>query len=178
MSDEIIDICNENNEIIETSLRTEAHKKGLWHRTSHVWIYNSQKEIFLQLRAKEKKFFPDMWDLAVAGHITTGELPDEVALRETLEEIGLEIRKEDLDFIEIRKQQYLDKDVIENVFHYVFLLKYNGEIEKLQLQSEEVQDIYFIPIETLEKELTNNSHRYTPRGSYWNEIIQAIKTRT
>ncbi len=58
MVDELIDICDENNNLLKIQkMKSEAHRDGLWHRTSHVWIYNSNGEILLQLRAKTKTFF-------------------------------------------------------------------------------------------------------------------------
>ena len=58
MADELIDICDENNNLIDIQkMKSEAHKDGLWHRASHIWIYNSNGEILLQLRAKEKPLY-------------------------------------------------------------------------------------------------------------------------
>ena len=92
MADELIDICDENNNLINVQkTKSEAHKNGLWHRASHIWIYNSNGEILLQLRAKEKPLYPDMWDISAAGHISAGEDPITSGLREVKEEIGLEI---------------------------------------------------------------------------------------
>lgn len=68
MGDELVDICDENNNLHGIRKTTsEAHRAGLWHRASHVWIYNSKGEILLQLRAKEKLLYPDMWDISAAG---------------------------------------------------------------------------------------------------------------
>lgn len=41
MSDEVIDICDENNVIAGKELKSIAHEKGLWHRAAHIWIYTS-----------------------------------------------------------------------------------------------------------------------------------------
>jgi len=53
----------------------------------------------LQLRAKNKKLFPNKWDVSVGGHISAGEEPLTTAVRETKEELGLEISREDLVFV-------------------------------------------------------------------------------
>ena len=53
MTDELIEICDENNNRLgPQKMKSEAHREGLWHRTSHIWIYNSAKEILCQ---KSKK---------------------------------------------------------------------------------------------------------------------------
>ena len=57
MVDELIDIFDENNNALNVQkMKSEAHKLGLWHRASHIWIYNSSGEILLQLRAKKNHF--------------------------------------------------------------------------------------------------------------------------
>ncbi len=76
-------------------MKSEAHREGLWHRAAHIWAYNSKGEILLQLRAKNKRTFPDKWDLSVAGHISASEEPIDSALREIEEEVGLCAKKED-----------------------------------------------------------------------------------
>ena len=59
MADELIDIYDENNKPLGIQkMKSEAHRDGLWHRASHVWIYNSKGEILLQLRAKNKELWP------------------------------------------------------------------------------------------------------------------------
>lgn len=100
MSDELIDIYNEENKPLfgVQKMKSEAHRKGLWHRASHVWIYNSKGEILLQLRAKNKEFWPNMWDISVAGHIGSGEDQLSATVRETEEEVGLRIMPDDLDY--------------------------------------------------------------------------------
>ncbi len=74
MADELIDIVDENNKLTGVrKMKSEAHKKGLWHRASHVWIYNSKNELLIQLRAKDKVTDADRWDMAAAGHVGAGE---------------------------------------------------------------------------------------------------------
>ena len=69
MSDELIDICDEDNNIIGQEFKEVAHDVGSWHRTVHIWFYNAQSEVLLQLRAPNKKLHPNTWDTSVAGHI-------------------------------------------------------------------------------------------------------------
>ncbi len=99
MADELIDICDENNNLLGIrKMKSEAHWEGLWHRAAHTWIYNSRKEVLLQLRAKNKELYPAVWDYAAAGHISAGEEPLDASVRETQEEIGLSAKKEIWNF--------------------------------------------------------------------------------
>lgn len=142
MADELIDICDENNNLLGIQkMKSEAHRTGLWHRAAHVWVYNSKGEILLQLRAKGKSLFPSMWDVSAAGHISAGEEPIVSALRETKEEIGLLVRKEYLELFKIVKWQGIFRQINNKEFYYVYLFKYDKGIADLKIQEEEVETI-------------------------------------
>jgi len=176
MPDELIDIYDEfNNPTNIKKMRNTAHNEGLWHRSAHIWVYNQKGEILLQLRAKDKLFYPNMWDISASGHVGAGEEPITAGLREIKEEIGLKIRKEDLHFFKIKKVKRKYKNLENNEFYYVYILRFDGDISKLKLQNEEVQKIKSIPIEKFKEELKSNSVNYVPHGNYWYEAIDEIK---
>ncbi len=179
MADELIDIYNENNEPLHIKeTKSEAHKNGLWHRSAHIWIYNSQGEILLQLRAKNKDMYPNMWDISAAGHVSAGEEPIASALREMKEEIGLSVKQEYLEFFEIRKVKSIYKKIINNEFDYVYFLKFDDAIDNLILQKEEVAKIQFFSIDKIEAELKQQPEKYVPHGNYWFDVIKKVKENT
>jgi len=176
MADELIDIFDENNKPLNIQkMKSEAHRDGLWHRTAHIWIYNSKKEILLQLRAKDKDIYPDCWDISVAGHVGAGEDEKNAALREIKEEIGLSVKKEELQFVKIRKEVYEFMEFKDAEFYYVYLLKYDGDFKKMCVQKEELQKVKFFPVTELEKELNAKTLRFVSHGKYWDEMIELIK---
>jgi len=176
MADELIDICDETNKLLGIQkMKSEAHKNGLWHRSSHVWIYNSSGEILLQLRADNKEMYPNMWDISAAGHVDAGEEPIVAALREMEEEIGLSIKQEDLEFFKIIKVQAVYKEIVNNEFDYVYFLKFDGDINKLALQKEEVAKIQFLSIDKIKEELQEYPEKYVPHGDYWFDIIKKVR---
>ena len=78
--------------------RAEAHRKGIRHRTSHVWLVrekNHTVQVLLQKRAAVKSF-PGCYDVSSAGHIPAGEGFAASALRELEEELGVSAKAEDL----------------------------------------------------------------------------------
>ena len=94
---EYLDILDEHGEptgkIIE---RTTAHEKGILHRTSHVWIcrkHNSNIQILLQKRSRNKDSNPGCYDISSAGHIPAGSDFIDSALRELQEELGINAKK-------------------------------------------------------------------------------------
>jgi isopentenyldiphosphate isomerase len=89
MSDEIFDVVNENDEVLERRTRSEVHRLGLMHRAVHVLLFNSQGQIFLQLRSMKKDRQPGVWDSSASGHVNSGEEYDACAVREVREELGV-----------------------------------------------------------------------------------------
>lgn len=177
MTDELIDIIDENNRPLNLQkMKSEAHRKGLWHRAAHVWIYNSQGELLLQLRAKSKEHYPGKWDVSASGHVSAGEEPIASALRETKEELGLPVEESNLEFIQTRKKEKNFENVV-NEYYYVYLMKFDGDINSLKIPKEEVEAIQFVPISKVEEELRNCSEKYFPHGDYWFEIINEIEKR-
>ena len=176
MADELINIYNNNNESLgDEKMKSEVQKNGLWHRSAHIWIYNSHGEILLQLRANNKEMYPNMWDISAAGHVDAGEEPIVAALREMKEEIGLSVKQGDLEFFEIRKVQAIYKEIVNNEFDYVYFLKFDGDINELALQEEEVAKIQFLSIDKIEEELKECPEKYVPHGDYWFDVIKKVR---
>ena len=91
MSEEIFDVVNERDEVIDRQPRGEVHRLGLKHRATHVLVFNSRGEVFLQKRSMQKDRQPGLWDSSASGHLNSGEDYDACAVRELQEEIGLAV---------------------------------------------------------------------------------------
>lgn len=93
---ELFDICDEQgNPTGDKVERSEAHAKGICHRTAHIWIAkqeNGRYKVLLQKRSMDKDSFPGRYDTSSAGHIQAGDEPMESALRELGEELGIKAR--------------------------------------------------------------------------------------
>jgi 16S rRNA (adenine1518-N6/adenine1519-N6)-dimethyltransferase len=70
--------------------RSQVHANNLLHRAVHILIFNPAREVFLQLRSRRKDRHPLTWDSSAAGHVNAGEEYDQTAIRELLEELGVE----------------------------------------------------------------------------------------
>jgi isopentenyl-diphosphate delta-isomerase type 1 len=90
MTEEILEIVDNNNRVIGTAGRSEIHKQRFMHRSVHVFLFNSAGELFLQKRAQTKDEFPGYYDSSAAGHVNPGESYHEAAERELKEELGIE----------------------------------------------------------------------------------------
>lgn len=156
MKQELIDVLTEDGiKTGEILTRNEVHKRGLWHRSIIVAIINENNEILLQQRSANKEKNANMWDLSVAGHISTGQDSLSAAAREINEEVAVNLGynvdiKEFRFMYSFRKEQKFSDDFIERQFYDFFILRKNDLIlENIKFQESEVQAIKFVSISEL-----------------------------
>jgi isopentenyldiphosphate isomerase len=170
--DELVDILNDKGEITgETCLKSEAHAKGLFHQTVHVWFYTSDKKVLLQKRASVKKVFPNRWDVSVAGHIAAGEKIALTAIRETKEEIGIDIQENELTKIGLRKDEIVHPNgILDNEFKHIFICKLTTPLSQLTMQEGEVDDLQLFDISIL-KDTTKHGSFMVPNMNFYYDFI-------
>lgn len=161
---ELIDWLNEKGEKIGEVERAVAHKNGYWHKSVHVWIINDRDEVLLQHRCRAKKFFPNRWDCAFAGHVDAGESSLISALREGKEELGIELDKNEFELLFTYKDILTHKNMFSKEFVDVYLVKKNVNISELSFQKEEVDTVKWIKKDVLFKEIA--SQQKNGRGEY------------
>ena len=76
--DEQVIIVNENNDEIGSCGRSRMRKENLWHRSSFIFVVNSNGQFFVQKRTSTKDYCPSYFDLAAGGVVKFGESMDEV----------------------------------------------------------------------------------------------------
>ena len=146
---EYIDIFDENNNPTgKIKEKTQAHEDGNFHRTAHIWIMNDKKELLLQKRSATKKSHPNCWDISGAGHIRAGESVINGAIRELKEELGVETKESELQYIVTIKSTKNPKNM---EFGYVYLLKCNNQVEEYIFEDNEVSEVKYVYFEELEK---------------------------
>ena len=109
--DERLAVVDENNEVLESLDRRTIHRKNLYHRASHIFIFNRLGELFLQKRSHRKDNFPCLWDSSAAGHVDADEGYMECAIREVREEIGLDCSLSKIGFV--RASERTDNEFVE-----------------------------------------------------------------
>lgn len=131
------DIVNDQDEIIGKTTKRNLHTKGLTHRGVNVIFYNLKGEVFLQRRAPDKNTFPNNLDITVGGHVDSGDSYEEAALKETEEETGIKIKKQDLQFVTKIRRKNVDQltKTTSDYFCTVYSYLYTGTLDQLKIES-------------------------------------------
>lgn len=129
------------------------HRKGLHHRTVHVWVQNTKGELLLQKRSSSKEVFPGLWDISCAGHLSAGDSSLDGAVRELEEELGISVNKDKLQFLFTIPRHYTSpvSNIIENEITDVYLLKRRIEPGNLEINRNEIDEVQFISINELKR---------------------------
>ena len=141
---ELLDIVDENGnytgEVVE---RSAAQKLNLLHYEVIIIPVNDKKQILLQKRSKNKKYFPNKWTFS-SGLVISKETLDDAAIRETKEELGITISKNDL--------KVLEENINMTRFYYFFCNKKENEFT---IQESELSAVKWYDILDVIKKVSN-----------------------
>lgn len=141
----------ENNEYVEVYTLDEGGKRvstgslakrgklvgeGLYVIGVNNWIINSKGEVLVQKRSKYKKNNPSKWS-STNGLRDPGEESIDTVIRETWEELGIDINSNDINFVDTR---IAGPSLIVDIF-VTFM---DIDIAKLHIQEEEVEEIRYV----------------------------------
>ena len=156
MDNEKVILVDENDKVIGSMEKMEAHLKGVMHRAFSVFIFNSSGEMLLQQRAIGKYHSAGLWSNACCSHPYPGEDIEMAAQRRLNEEMGFKTSLEKLfDFV---YKASFGNELIENEFDHVFVGKYEGEIN---INPQEVNDYSFKSVKAIKQELKEKPETYT-----------------
>lgn len=164
----------EGNKIGQLKERTQVHRDGDLHGSSHVWVVGPRREdgefpILLQKRSRKKDSFPGCLDVACAGHVSQGETFLSTAIREMREELGLSVSEADVWFLfkmlTFGDYRFHDMPFINREVTFVYLLRSDYPLTDMHPQAEEIEDLLWVNSGELEKELLAGNDTYCI--DYW-----------
>ncbi|AJS59347.1 NUDIX hydrolase [Paenibacillus sp. IHBB 10380] len=177
MLQEEFDIYNEQMIKIGIASRQHAHAQGLWHQTFHCWVVTTSAEgvsLLFQLRHPDKDTFPNLLDISCAGHLTTGEYPED-GLRELQEELGIEATFSELYPCGIFKEEnIITENLIDREFCHVFLYKSNQALRDYKFQRSEISGLFFIELEHFKQLIHGDRESLLAQGSVMNDDIGEV----
>ncbi len=152
MQEEIFDVYTRDGKYLGTKSKSFCHSEnpGVYHKPVWIWIVNSNNEILIQKRAITKKKSPNLWDMPSAGHVVTGETSVEGAIRETKEELGIDTKESDYEYI----GEYIYDKNFE--IAQIYLTKLDIKISDFNLCNEEVEEVKWLSLDEFKKVFYSN----------------------
>lgn len=165
VSQELLDVVDENNLIIGVKTRGEIHAQNLMHRSVHILVFNSAGEFFIQKRSMSKDNDPGLWDSSAAGHVDSGEDYHSCAIRELGEELGIEVNSP------LEELFRLAASPITGMEHcIVYRCMNDGPFE---LQAEEIDEGAWISLSEMDRRVAEEDPVITGVLCYiWNKYRQ------
>lgn len=141
---EYLDYYDEEGNYLGYETRENIHKKGLWHKTVQNWLYTPDGKVIFQIRKNSGKFYTTS-----SGHVDKGETIEEAYIRETKEEIGLDLDPKHAKIIDLvtwkmdktNKDGSITKDRAKSTF---FIGPYEGDKTDFKFDTNEVLGVVFV----------------------------------
>lgn len=111
----------------------ERLKNNEYHIIVEGWILREDGNFVIQRRSLNKKSFAGMWYCSAGGSVISRETPKEGMVREFKEELGIDIKEDELHLKRIITEK--------NTIFYIFLVRKNISLDEITLQEEEVMDV-------------------------------------
>lgn len=121
---------------------------GYYISVVRVIIINDENEILLQKRSRYKRANPSKWGIC-GEKVDLGETPLDAGIRETFEEIGIHLKKDEFKFLSMNTN--------EKSHFTVYYVRKN--VDECQIQQEELEEVRYFKIEEL-KELDNEGFEW------------------
>ncbi|MBU4689533.1 NUDIX hydrolase [Mycoplasma zalophidermidis] len=139
---ELLDIYdNERQKTGKTFIRGEGLEYGSNHIVAFLCLFNKKGEMLIQKRVSNKPKYPSLWDVSVGGAVDHGESAVEGIKREALEEIGYNF--------EPLHQKAAFTINLKKIFCDYFIGFTDWEIEKFEIQKEEVEQLMWADYDTV-----------------------------
>ena len=132
---ELWDLYTENRiKTGETHVRGNPLPKDKYHLVVNVWIKNSEGKYLISRRSRKKSRNPLKFE-TVGGAVLKGENSLQAAIRETKEEVGI-----DLD---TKRAKLVNSDVRKNLNSIldIYLFEYDGIVDLRNATTDEVESV-------------------------------------
>ncbi len=149
-------LVDRNDVQIGKGEKLAVHQRGELHRCFSIFVFNDNRQVLMQKRARTKYHSGGLWTNTCCGHPRDGEKTDAAAHRRLYEEMGFECEMTEMLTFIYRAE--LDKGLIEHEFDHVFVGQYDGPVTP---NPEEADGYMWSPVEEVRKELTAAPERFT-----------------
>lgn len=138
----------------------EGDDVGFYFKTVRVILLNENNEILIQKRSNNKKIYPGKWEISASGHVEQGENEIDAAIRETKEEVGVSLSKENIRLI--------NTTTFKNALSYTYISRIKNSTE-FTLEENEVDEVKYVSLYEFKKLLY--SDEFVNKGNEYNEFL-------
>ena len=145
---EIWDLYDESGAVTgRTHVRGEAIPEGYYHLVVHVWIRNSEGKYLISQRSADRPSHPLLWE-CVGGSVIAGESSLMGALRETKEEVGIDLSPESGRLAFTHTRGMIGGVNFADIMH-VWVFDYDGEADLKKATTAEVAEVKWLTVEEI-----------------------------
>ena len=166
---EIWDLYDKNKNLTgKYCIRGDEIPDNYYHLVVHVWIKNNKGEYLISQRAENRPRFPLMWE-CVGGSVLKGESSLQGAIRETKEEVGIDLVESEGKLVYTKIRKNINEKKFNDIMD-VWLFEYNGEVELTNATTDEVIAVKWMKKDDIKDYFNNN--KLVPTLNYFFEEIK------
>ena len=155
-------LVDQDDNVIGSMDKLEAHQKGLLHRAFSIFVFNSNNELLIHKRAMGKYHSEGLWTNTCCSHPMPGESIIEAAHRRLKQEMGFDCEMKNVfSFI---YDVALENELIEHELDHVVIGRFNGEPV---LNLEEASEFKWESLDKIIDDIKLKPEEFT----YWFKVI-------
>jgi isopentenyldiphosphate isomerase len=153
MTDELLDIVNNDDIVTGQELRSIVHRLGLQHRGVHVFLFTKEGKMLVQKRSADRVAFPSALDCSVSEHVKAGESYLDAAMRGMKEEMGvngIEVKP----LIKFRMNYGVNDNEISTLYEGVV------DFNKVKFDPVEIEEVNYYSLNELQKMIKDGNIKF------------------
>lgn len=178
MKEEYFDILDEHgNPTGKTASRLDAHLRGLWHRTVHLYLFRKvdvTPELLVHLRSKDKDLSPNTWDTRFGGHLIAGQTIEDAVSKELYEEVGITVPIKKMIAGPVQRRNNYPNCEFTSIFFYDM----THEKQSLHFNDGEVQEVKWMRLDDISKQQTEHPELWSSKARSFQKIKELFHTIT
>ncbi len=140
----------------------KVFERGLYHLGSDLWPINSENKILIQKRSSQKRLEPNVWAMT-GGSVIVGENSKQTIIRESKEELDINVNCDDLKLITRFKTG--------NVWIDTYIIKKDYDISEMKFKEDEVSEVKWASFEEID-DLVNKGQFIKHRWEFVSKFLK------